>query len=247
MSVTCEKTHVKTFHETQRHEMHLLRGAGASRSKRRVDIASSLKFHFDSWLEFSMTFLLSLFLLFHSHSVFLSFSRLMFDEMWRNANTFRYITPPSIYSTSGIREKLTLERRRRKSPRTLLNVRRVFCPFFPFQIVTHWLSHRLLYGKQRWCDDTKLPNPKLVSAIASERRTIKNYENHVSFASSPSANRKKSSRTHVVIVEMFLWKNENWIFGLGNTARCAIVCLTLNVQFEHFTIKLSSRADNNFH
>lgn len=69
MSVTCEKTHVKTFHETQRHEMHLLRGAGASRSKRRVDIASSLKFHFYSWLEFSMTFLLSLFFI-----VSLSFS-----------------------------------------------------------------------------------------------------------------------------------------------------------------------------
>lgn len=132
MSVTCEKTHVKTFHETQRHEMHLLRGAGASRSKRRVDIASSLKFHFYSWLEFSMTFLLSLFLLFHSHSVFFSFSRLMFDEMWRNANTFRYITPPSIYSTSDIREKLKLERRRRKKPPNVIECSsRSFLLIFP--------------------------------------------------------------------------------------------------------------------
>lgn len=46
MRVTCEKTQVKTFHDTQRHEMHLLRGGGSSRSKRRVDILPHLNFTF---------------------------------------------------------------------------------------------------------------------------------------------------------------------------------------------------------
>lgn len=38
INMTCENRQVKTFHDTHRHEMHLLRGAGSSRSNRRVDI-----------------------------------------------------------------------------------------------------------------------------------------------------------------------------------------------------------------
>lgn len=51
MRVTWEKTHVKTFHDTHKHEMHLLRGGGSSRSKRRVDILLHLDFTLlSSWL-----------------------------------------------------------------------------------------------------------------------------------------------------------------------------------------------------
>lgn len=89
MRVTCEKTQVKTFHEKQRQEMHLLRGGGSSRSKRRVDIFLHLNFTFflSPWLDFQKP-----------PSIYCLIFQWLLEETWWKQDTFRYT--PSLHITN---------------------------------------------------------------------------------------------------------------------------------------------------
>lgn len=116
---------------------------------------SSLKFHFDSWLEFQMTFLFLLFLSLY----FFSLSSLPANVRQnvakrKHISLYHSTLHLQAHQTSGWEWKSL-----QKSLRTILNLCRVSS--FYFLLNCHTLTFTflvvcLLYGKQQWCDDTKL-------------------------------------------------------------------------------------------